>query len=169
MDIIAERISEDWLREVGFKWHQFDRQADKHWLLWIGGAKDEPWSSPEDLGIEVAAGAYNGSDHGDWFCWLRCDSSHRYHRFLHVRHICFKHELIQIVEGLSGTPWKPENVWYGSLRSEKVSSYLQAEKERLDKRIHSDQYPWSESEKDPDRGRPLREHMDAALKAGMAK
>ena len=31
-------ITEDWLKANDFKWHQFDRMPDKHWLLWIGGA-----------------------------------------------------------------------------------------------------------------------------------
>lgn len=25
-----ELLSEDWLRKTGFKWHQFDRQPEKH-------------------------------------------------------------------------------------------------------------------------------------------
>ena len=29
-------LTEEWLKENGFKWHQFDRQPDKHWLLWLG-------------------------------------------------------------------------------------------------------------------------------------
>lgn len=162
-------LSEDWLRDAGFKWHQLDRQPDKHWLLWIGDASDQPWSGPEDLGIELARGAYNGTDDTDWFCWLRCDSSHRYHRFLHVRHLKFVHEVIAIIEALTGQTWKPENVWYGSLRSEKASTYLRKERDRLDKRIHQEQCPWSESEKDSTRGKPLREHLDAAIKSGLSK
>lgn len=34
-------ITEEWLKSVGFKWHQFDRQPDKHWLLWLGGGLKE--------------------------------------------------------------------------------------------------------------------------------
>jgi len=29
-------LTEEWLKRVGFKWHQLDRQPDKHWLLWLG-------------------------------------------------------------------------------------------------------------------------------------
>jgi hypothetical protein len=30
---VNELISEDWLRSVGFKWHQIDRQPSRHWVL----------------------------------------------------------------------------------------------------------------------------------------
>lgn len=34
----AMRITEDWLRDCGFKWEQHERQPAKHWVLWIGVA-----------------------------------------------------------------------------------------------------------------------------------
>ena len=55
-------ISEDWLRSVGFKWEQLDRQPSKQWILWLGRAlRDyaEPngrmFCGPDDIGIELGA------------------------------------------------------------------------------------------------------------------
>lgn len=164
-------ITEDWLRSIGFKWHQVERQPEKHWLLWVGSANDEPWSGTEDLGIEVCTGAHNsrtgGSD--EWFCWLRCDSSHRYHRFLHIRHLRFQRELLCLIHGITGREFDPANVWYGSLHSPSRAEAFRLEQDRLDKRIHAGQHYWYESEKDPDRAAPLREHLDAAIESGKAK
>ena len=83
----SEPITEDWLREVGFKWHQFDRQPNKQWLLWVSDACGQWGSSGDDLGVELAAGSYDAErgDREGWFCWLRSDVSHRYSRFIHVR------------------------------------------------------------------------------------
>jgi hypothetical protein len=39
---LLEPITEEWLREVGFRWYQFDLQPDKQWLLWLGTALAEP-------------------------------------------------------------------------------------------------------------------------------
>lgn len=44
-------ITEEWLKSVGFKWHQFDRQAVKEWLLWLGDVCDP--GDAEALGIEL--------------------------------------------------------------------------------------------------------------------
>ena len=51
-----EPITEEWLREVGFKWHQFDRQPTKHWLLWLADTfPRRMFHDNEDFGIELAA------------------------------------------------------------------------------------------------------------------
>jgi hypothetical protein len=42
--VIDEPISEAWLKAAGFKWSQLDRQPDKHWILWLGGATSIPRS-----------------------------------------------------------------------------------------------------------------------------
>ncbi len=60
-------ITEDWLREVGFKWHQIERQNEKQWLLWLGDACNESGRiDTQDLGIEVLSG-FHGDDR--WSCW----------------------------------------------------------------------------------------------------
>src|SRR5581483_2897613 len=86
----GDRLTEAWLRAVGFRWSQDDRQPSKHWVLWIGGAcvdaseKDVgKFQSSESLGIEVAKD--NRCDW--WYCCVRSDFASRYGRFLHVRHI----------------------------------------------------------------------------------
>ena len=164
-----EPITEDWLKSVGFKWHQFDRQPGKQWLLWLGDV--ESFGSSEDLGIELAPGACLGRKYEErgWFCWVRGDSSSRYHRFLHVRALRFQHEVIALVSALTGQEWNPTNHWYGAVRTPEASESLQREHERLDKRIAREQHPWYEAEKDPDRAKPTMEDRDAAIKSGLAK
>ena len=161
-------ISEAWLKEVGFKWHQLDRQPSKHWLLWLGeaAAGDGRYTSFEDIGIEVADMRYKnsaGDTVGDtaWFVWFRGDSGGRYHRFIHVRHMRWQHELIKLVEAISGQDWNPANHLYGSVRSPERAARLREEDQRLDRRLLREGYPWSEVEKDDSRGRALPEHLEA--------
>jgi hypothetical protein len=53
---LAEPITAEWLKEIGFRWHQLDRQPDKQWLLWIGEAVDQGKNVAcfEDLGLELS-------------------------------------------------------------------------------------------------------------------
>ncbi len=156
-------ITEEWLREVGFKWHQFDRQTTKHWLLWLGDAlPDRMFHDNEDLGIEVC------SDHPDpleWYCWLRADTSGRYHRFIHIRHLRTQRELIAMIEGLTGQAWDPANNMWGSMRRPEQAARLRKNAERADQRLLRERTKWQEIEKDDSRGRALPEHMEAAEKA----
>lgn len=165
-----EPITEEWLKSVGFKWHQFDRQTSKHWLLWLGDAMNGGgFSSFEDIGVELAAGAYDfkRKDSTDWFCWLRGDSAHRYHRFIHVRHLRTRGEAMRLVEGLTGQRWNPEDHLYGSCRSPEQAERIRREDaDRIDRRERWHQRPpWAEVEKDDTRGRALPEHMEVAEKA----
>lgn len=162
-------ITEDWLKAVGFKWHQFDRQPSKHWLLWLGDVMNGGgFGSFEDIGVELAAGAYNfqRGDSTDWFCWLRGDSSHRYCRFIHVRHMREQRELIRLVEGLTDQDWNPANHLYGSCRTPQAAERIRREDAaRIDRLENWRQRPtWSEVEKDDTRGRALPEHMEVAEK-----
>jgi hypothetical protein len=59
----GQAITEEWLKEAGFKWHQLDRQPDKQWLLWLGRAIDD--ADFEDLGIEVSRTLGDGAT---WHC-----------------------------------------------------------------------------------------------------
>lgn len=133
-------ITEDWLRECGFKWEQLDRQPSKHWLLWIADACIDPvekrmFSSPDDLGIELAYEARESW----WFCWLRADFAGRYSRLLHVRHITKRAEVIEIVEALTGRSFVPSDSMYGSLRSPETAARMKLENDRLDQRIAQSQ------------------------------
>lgn len=162
-------ITEDWLKSVGFRWHQFNRQPSRHWLLWLGDAMNGGgFSSFEDIGVELAAGAWNQhrDDHDDWFCWIRGDSCHRYHRFIHVRHVLHQREVIRLVEGLTNLDWNPANHLYGSVRTPANAERIRREDaERLDRAERWHQRPtWAEVEKDDTRGRALPEHMEVAEK-----
>jgi len=159
-----EPITEDWLREVGFKWHQFDRQPDKHWLLWLGRAIDDRMTGAEDLGLEVAPIRHDD----EWFCWLRSDACYRYHRFIHLRHLKTRGELIAIVSALTGKPWNPVLHIFGMAHSERSAEWIAQERSRLDLVLYERGPAWYDSEKDQDRGRPLVEHMEAAVKSGGA-
>jgi hypothetical protein len=153
----VELITEDWLRSVGFKWHQLDRQPTKHWLLWLGSAitRLHHLCDTEDLGIELAPG------HNDpfWYCWLRSDTAGRYHRYLHVRHLIQKVELIRLVEGLTNLPWNTDNHMYGCVYTAEGAAYRRTEAERFDLQLREDMPKWHDIEKDPSAGRPLPEHQ----------
>jgi len=174
---LSPEITEEWLREVGFKWSQIDRQPSKHWLLWLGGCLDCPReigesserrffrSGYDEIGIEVAQ-----DSSGTWFCWFRSDVAGRYGRFIHVRHVRFQLELVMLVVAISGRTWKPENHMYGEVKCDMHASRLRAENERIDrKRIEDGGAIWHPSEKDPDRTKALPQHMEEAIKAGVAK
>lgn len=163
LELLNNPITEDWLKSVGFKWHQCDRQPSKHWLLWLGGCMEQSWTCFEDLGIEVAP-----DNDGAWHCWLRSDSSHRYHRFIHVRHIKFQREIIALVKALTGLEWNPANHLYGSVRTQKQADHIRKEDQRLDRQwnIHGPKHhKWSEVEKDDTMSGALPEHLVAHEKA----
>jgi hypothetical protein len=147
-------ITEEWLRESGFKWHQLDRQPDKHWLLWIGEAANDCHDS---LGVEVTPLRRDG----EWFCWLRSDFAGRYHRFLHVRHVKTTDDLIKMIEGLTGQTWDVANNLYGSMRKSKTAARMRAEAERLDRKFMMESHKWTEIEKDDSMGGALPEHLEA--------
>jgi hypothetical protein len=158
-------ITAEWLASVGFKWHQLDRQPDKHWLLWLGAAvreQDDSLTSFEDIGIELAP---MGGRDVRWFCWLRSDASHRYHRFIHVRHLRTREDLIRLVEAVSGQAWDPANHFYGSLVGPRQAEQYRAEADRLDRQIRRTGHPWYGVERDDTRGGALPEHLEAHEKA----
>ena len=166
-------ITEEWLKDVGFKWHEFDLQNTKHWLLWLGGGlKEKPaLTCYEDIGIELAANSARDGLLPDWFCWLRSDAAGRYHRFIHLRHVETRRDVTALVEAISGRPWTPENHLYGSLHSPANADRIRTDRQRADQRMIHEAGPhakWAEIEKDDTRGRALPEHMTAAIKGGLA-
>ena len=157
-------ISAEWLREVGFKWHQLDRQLSKHWLLWLGSALEGSMACYEDLGIELAQTlARQGNP--TWFCWIRGDLSHRYSRFLHIRHLTTQAEVIRLVEAMTGLPWNPANHLFGGVRTPKEAARIKADRERLDRRLLMESTKWRDIEKDDAMGGALPEHLEAHEKA----
>lgn len=159
-------ITEDWLKEVGFKWHQLSRQPEKHWLLWLGDAVRDGngFASHEDLGVEVAQ--VNLGDDTRWGCWLRADLSCRYSRFIHTRRLHTQCDLISLVEGVTGQAWNPENNLYGSMRTPDQAARMREDNQRMDRAIMRER-KWREIEKDDSRGGALPEHLEAYEKAGL--
>lgn len=148
-------LDADWLASVGFKWHEVERSPGLHWVLWLGDAMvDETgrrslFASREDIGVEVSSpdGLASG-----WYCWVRGDIAHRYHRFLHVRHLYTRFDLIQLVEGLTGLEWNPGNHLYGGVFTPEQAEKLRAQESRLDRVLISKNPTWSAQEKDETRG-----------------
>lgn len=157
-------ITEDWLKACGFKWHQFDRQPGKHWLMWIGtAAREEGFlRSYEDLGVEVSRGGKGGEDDW-WFCWLRDDAAGIYHRFIHIRHLRTRGDLALLIEGLIGYPFDPGNAPYGTLLKPEHAARVREEYERLDRRMNRERPKWSTIEEDETRSRPLPEDLEARV------
>jgi len=154
-------ITEELLKSMGFKWHQFDRQPSKHWLLWLGNAIDDRVTTYEDLGLELG---FSDWPHDPfWFCWIRSDTAGRYSRFLHIRHLHFQDELIRLIEAITGFAWKPENCFFGSYHCERFAAQIRKDYERLDRELLRNGRPWREIEKDDTRGRALPEHMEKAV------
>ena len=149
-------ISEDWLRDSGFKWHQIERQPSKHWVLWLGDAIDERMVSFEDLGVEVAVDSRDEKPFA--YVWLRADYAGRYSRFLHVRHMKTVDELIRLIEGVTGQTWDIGNNFYGSMCTPKQAERRRREQERLDLRMLQGR-KWYDVEKDDNRGRALPVHL----------
>jgi hypothetical protein len=159
-------ISEDWLRSVGFKWHQFNRQNTKQWLLWCGITSGESWTDTQDIGIEVCENTGLGKD---WFCWLRSDYAHRYSRFIHVRHIKTQRELILLVEAVTGLPWNPANHRNGCVLTDEQAERARKEAERLDQVMLRENPKWREIEKDDTMGGALPEHRQIVENLPMEK
>lgn len=170
-----EPITEDWLREVGFKWHQVERQPNKQWCLWLSQCFDDGamwrFTGAEDLGIELAYSKLAPDDQeGFWFCWLRGDTAGRYHRFIHIRHLRFQSEVIQLVEAFTALPWNPANHFYGVVYCGQHAARMRQEQERFGRpETRGEITKWYEAEKDDTRDRALPEHLDEAIKSGKAK
>lgn len=153
-------LTEDWLKEVGFKWHQHNRQPGKQWLLWLGRAIPDHNIDTEDLGLEISG---SGRDPYAWSCWLRSDTAHRYHRFIHLRYLKTRQEVIDLVQALTSQPWNPANHRYGSVHRPEQMARIFQDEQRLDHQLRQDCAKWAEIEKDDTRGRALPGHMEDAL------
>jgi hypothetical protein len=158
------------LKSVGCRFHQLERQPDKHSLLWLGDATRErhSFTNWEDIGLEVARCAWKNRAE-TWFCWFRSDSAGRYSRFIHIRNLSTTADLVRLIEALTGQTWDPANNLYGSMRKPEDAERIRLEdRERLDRRIMPER-KWTDIEKDDTRGRALPEHVTAAIKGGGAK
>lgn len=134
----APLITEDWLRDCGFKWEQHDRQPSKHWLLWLGLAclDYDQTLMPDSLGIELAQVDPSHEYKNLWYCWIRNDVAGRYSRLIHVRHVYLQAEVEAIVSALTGRKVDWRHSMYGSLRSPRDAERLMQDRMRLDQRIN---------------------------------
>jgi hypothetical protein len=167
---MSEPITDEWLKEVGFRWHQLERQPNKQWLLWLGDAivdangKRPMFHSHEDLGIEVSQW-----DENEWHCWLRADTGSRYSRFLHIRHVRYQSDLIKMIEGLTGIEWNPANNMHGGMRTPEHAAHLRQSAERLDQRMMRARQWRKAIESDDSMGGALPEHLEAYIENDLAK
>jgi len=137
----APMITEDWLRDCGFKWEQHERQPAKHWVLWIGLAclDYSQTQMPDSLGIEVSpveSYLFPGYENL-WYCWIRNDIAGRYSRIIHVRHIALQEELESIISALTGRKVDWSDSMYGMLHSPDRAERMRQERMRLDQRINN--------------------------------
>lgn len=132
----APLITEEWLRDCGFKWEQHERQPSKHWLLWIGSAclDYDRTSDPDSLGIELAE--MGRTDTRLWYCWIRSDIAGRYARLIHVRYVYLQSEVESIIQALTGRKVDWKDSMYGSLRSPMQAEHLRKDRMRLDQQIN---------------------------------
>lgn len=130
-------ITEEWLKENGFKWHDVDRSG-KHWLLWIGSAIAENrsygrTSSNDDFGIELSKFI---DKEEVWGCFFRADYAGRYTRFIFCRDVWEPEHVTQLIEALTGFPFDKTCAMYGFyLRPEQAAHLRELDQNRLDHRI----------------------------------
>jgi hypothetical protein len=137
----APLITEDWLRDCGFKWEQLDRQPHKSWLLWIGMACVDYGSmfrSSDNLGIELSKilSQPKGYRYDLWNCWIRNDIAGRYARIIHVRYVYLQSEVEHIIAALTGRRVEWRDSMYGSLHDPVSGEQLRHDRMRLDQRIN---------------------------------
>lgn len=155
-------ITTEWLKEVGFRWHQFDRQPERQWLLWIGQLLGDGLHSYEDVGIELAPKLTGDG----WHCWIRSDAAGLYHRFIHIRYLKTRRGLIGLFEGMTGYSWVPENHIGGVANTPAAAKLIRDEYDRLDRALLRQRTTWYEAEKDTTRSGALPEHLSLLIKNG---
>ncbi len=96
-------ITSLWLTDAGFLQHYFAGQPNPHFLLWLS----------DDLGLELSF----GRDKPDpwWFSWVRTRGSHTFQNSVHLRYLSFKHEVIVLVQALTGRRWNTAYHYNGQI------------------------------------------------------
>lgn len=142
-------ITEEWLTEIGFKWFDVERSG-KHWILWIGDClPSNPYhgrtNSRDDFGIELSK--FN-NDEDVWSIFYRADYAGRYTRFIYVRDVWTRAQLIGLIEAIIGIPFEKDNAMYGNLFSPQQMARIKAEeKHRIDRQMALERR-WRSDEKD---------------------
>lgn len=156
-------ITEEWLYAAGFRWTQRDRQNSRHWLLWLGWAVEDKNTCLEDLGLELAPVLSKFSP-DEWFCWIRSDFAGRYSRFLHVRHLKTRREVVLLLNGLVGDEWRPENAFYGRLLTPARAEREREDAKRFDRELVTRGHPHSPVERDETRAGANADTLDQQAK-----
>lgn len=99
-------LTENWLADVGFKYREpGERQSFRHWTLQFSEWTDHGLYIETTMpGVINRHGEHVGKDSG-WFVWLG-----REHKFMHIRHMYYRKEMVALVEAVSGKPWTPTKV-----------------------------------------------------------
>jgi hypothetical protein len=128
-------LTEEFLRDVGFRWHQNELQPNKMWLLWIGGAmfSRNGMASFDNFGLELSESTWEGERY--FSLWFRSDIAGRYSRFLWARDLTTVEQLVRVIESLTDAPFSPLNVLYGSLHTPEQAARLRVSEQRSDWRI----------------------------------
>lgn len=144
-------ITEDWLKENGFKWHEVERSG-KHWLLWIGNCiaerpgKNYRVNSYDDFGIELSRWM---PKENAWAVFYRADYAGRYSRFIYVRDVWEVEQLIRLIEAVTDIPFDKANAWYGNLLKPEQAERLRAEEAKRLDRTMALEGRWRNDEQDP--------------------
>jgi hypothetical protein len=96
-------ITSLWLKDAGFRPHTFVGQPNQHWLLWLG----------ENVGLELSFGREKPQPW--WFCWLRSGEPHTPENSINLRDLTSKHEVIILVQAVTGRRWNPARHYNGSV------------------------------------------------------
>lgn len=144
-------ITEEWLKEIGFKWFDVERSG-KHWLLWLGSsiAKKTKYRSQsfDDFGLELSR--ISEKEDG-WMVFFRADYAGRYTRFIYCRDVSEQGELTGLIEALTGFPFSVENSMYGQYYTPERADYFRKMDEERDDRKMALQGSWRTDEKDGSR------------------
>lgn len=141
-------ITEEWLKEIGFKWFDHER-SEPHWLLWMGNviAQERKFrvTSFEDFGLEISKFQ---RDENIWGVFFRADYAGRYTRFLYCRDVTEQEQLIKLIEALTDMPFDKQNVLYGNYyRPEQAAHFREEDQRRFDRQMALG-HKWSDDEKD---------------------
>jgi hypothetical protein len=101
--VSSNLITSLWLNEVGFKPHTFGNEPNQHWLLWLS----------ETTGLELSFG--RDKPRPWWFCWLRARGLHTPEKLINLRDLNSKHEVITLVQAVTGRRWNPARHYNGSV------------------------------------------------------
>ena len=114
---VLSLITSDWLQELGFRKQWTRDTSGPNFVLWLGDSR-QAFVGTDDLGLELSTYDERGvpSDDPRWFCWLRSDVSQSRGRFCFVRYLRKRHELVNLIEAITGEVFDPARIELGCWR-----------------------------------------------------